>query len=84
MRTYYERKLVCTKCKDSMRQTVYNLPLNKTGRLMEQMWERDFRDKHPCRAETFYTEWRLISDRDYQYNIPRERVGRNQKVSQAT
>lgn len=64
-----------------MRQTVYNLPLNKTGRLMEQMWQRDFIDKHSCRAGIEYTDWRLVSDRDYQHNIPRARMGRNQKVS---
>lgn len=74
MRTYYERHLVCPACKDSMRQTVYNLPLNKTGLKMEAMWERDFMNSHKCNVGVTYTEWRLISDRDYQYNLQRTRV----------
>jgi hypothetical protein len=65
MRTYYERHLVCRKCKDRMRQTVYNLPLNKTGRMMEQAQERDYRNSHSCNSDVAYTDWRLISDRDY-------------------
>lgn len=76
MRTYYQRELKCTKCNESLRETVYNLPLNKTGRLMEQMWERQFRNEHAiCKTTYFYSDWRLISDRDYKNeNLQRKRV----------
>lgn len=65
MRTYYQRELVCNKCKDHMRQTVYNLPLNRVGLKMEQMWLQDFLNKDRCGAGYRYTDWRLISERDY-------------------
>lgn len=77
MRTYYERHLICNKCKDSMRQTVYNLPLNRIGRKMEVMWQQDFVKRDSCNAGIRYTDWKLISDRDYKHNLQRTRVEAN-------
>lgn len=65
MRTYFERHMTCRKCNESQRQTVYNLPLNRVGLKMESAAERDFMLAHKCKAGVTYTEWRLISDRDY-------------------
>lgn len=79
IRTYYERHLVCRKCKDSMRQTVYNLPLNRVGLKMEAMWERDFTLTHNCNAGVRYTDWRLVTNEDWGggHNLRRARMAKH-------
>lgn len=59
MKNYYERYIVCEKCKKSDRQTSLQTTFDKVGELLDNVFRTDFlRNHNKCNSSIYYTDWK--------------------------
>ena len=60
MRLYYERYLICDKCKQSERQTTLSMTLDWIGKSINGMFIKEFAEEHKdCNSFIRFTKWKV-------------------------